>query len=70
VDTAELQPILVSVKDAMKATGLSKMTLYAMLRDGSLRSITAGKRRLVIVSSIHEWIANREKHGLDQLGTK
>jgi excisionase family DNA binding protein len=58
--TALNQRITISVDEAMSATGIGKTMLYELLNDGSIRSILVGKRRLVIVQSIHEWVAAME----------
>jgi excisionase family DNA binding protein len=60
MNTALNQRITISVDEAMSATGIGKTMLYELLNDGSIRSILVGKRRLVIVQSIHEWIAAME----------
>lgn len=57
------QRITISVDEAMSATGIGKTMLYELLNDGSLRSIKLGKRRLIIVESLHELIANMEFYG-------
>jgi excisionase family DNA binding protein len=60
MNTALNQRITISVDEAMLATGIGKTMLYELLNDRSIRSILVGKRRLVIVESIHEWIAAME----------
>ena len=63
MNTALNQRITISVADAMSATGLGKTSMYELLNDGSIRSFKVGKKRLVILESIHEWIANMESYG-------
>ena len=43
-----------TVQEAMAATGLSRSYLYLRMADGSLRTTTAGRRRLVVWSSLLE----------------
>lgn len=47
-----IQPIWVSVVDAMRLTSIGRTTLYKRIADGTLRSTTVGKRRLISVASI------------------
>ena len=66
MNTALNHRITISVDEAMSATGIGRTLLYELLNDRSIRSIKVGKKRLVIVASIHEWIAGQESY--DQLG--
>jgi excisionase family DNA binding protein len=70
MNTALNQCITISVDEAMSAIGIGKTLLYQLLNDGSLRSIKVGKKRLVIVESIHEWIANMESYDIGSLTNK
>ncbi|MBB5343168.1 excisionase family DNA-binding protein [Tunturibacter empetritectus] len=63
MNTALNQRITISVDEAMSATGIGKTMLYELLGDGSLRSIKLGKKRLIIVESLHELIASMESYG-------
>jgi excisionase family DNA binding protein len=46
-------PLLaLSVADAAKAVGLGRGTLYANIKDGSLKSIKVGSRRLITVEEL------------------
>ncbi len=62
------QQITCSPAQAAKRLGLGKTGLYALLRDGSIRSIKHGKLRLVIVASLYEWVETMESFGIGQLG--
>jgi excisionase family DNA binding protein len=66
MNTVLNQRITISVDEAMSAIGIGRTMLYKLLTDGSIRSFRAGKKRLIVVASIHEWIAGQESH--DQLG--
>jgi excisionase family DNA binding protein len=63
MNTALNERITISVDEAISATGIGKTMLYELLGDGSIRSIKVGKKRLIILESIHEWIANMECYG-------
>ncbi|WP_433965128.1 excisionase family DNA-binding protein [Tunturiibacter gelidiferens] len=68
--TALNQRITISVIEAMSATGIGKTMMYELLNDGSLRSIKIGKKRLIIVESIHEWIEAMESYDIGNLSNK
>lgn len=51
-------PISVSVKDAAAMTGLSKWTIYKRLDEKVIQSAYDGSRRLVVVESLRQYIAN------------
>lgn len=42
----ELEPKLVSVKDAVRITGICKSSLYALVRDGKLKPAKFGTKTL------------------------
>jgi excisionase family DNA binding protein len=54
------QRVTISVDETIAATGICKTLLYELLNDGSIRSFKVGKKRLVIVEGIHEWIASQQ----------
>lgn len=44
--------IAVSVDEARRAIGIGKTKLYELINDGSLKTFTVGRRRLVTTASI------------------
>jgi len=50
--------ILISIPEAVSRSGISRSFLYERLADGSIDSVKAGKRRLVVVASLNHWAAN------------
>jgi hypothetical protein len=42
--------------------------MYELLGNGSIQSFKVGKKRLIRVSSIMEWIAEQESYGFGYLG--
>lgn len=52
---AELAPIFVSVKQAAQALGISPWTCYQLLDAGEIESRYQGRRRLVVVQSLHDY---------------
>lgn len=53
-------PILYSFDEAAAALRLSKSLLYELIRSGRLRTVKAGRRRLVPVSALAEYVASLE----------
>ena len=55
--TSSLDPILVSVKDAAGALGITTWSIYQLLRENKIDSRYHGKRRLIVVESLREYAA-------------
>jgi excisionase family DNA binding protein len=53
-----MTPILCSIPSALARTGVGRSFLYERLADGSIRSVKAGRRRLVDVASLTAWAAS------------
>ncbi len=45
-------PLAVTVQRARELTGLGNTTLYALIRDKKLETVTVGRRRLVLFKSL------------------
>jgi excisionase family DNA binding protein len=58
--TALSQRVTLSIDDAISAMGIGKTMLYELLNNGSIRSITVGKKRLIIVQSLYDFVAAKE----------
>lgn len=52
------QPLLLTIPEACKQTGIGRSFLYERLADKSIRSVKAGKRRLVDAASLAAWAAS------------
>jgi excisionase family DNA binding protein len=50
-------PVLYTVDEAVQALRLSRSALYELIRSGRLRSVKAGRRRLVPVEALAEYVA-------------
>jgi len=53
--TINLQPLerrALSIREAARTCGLSRATLYRLLKEGRLATIKIGSRRLVLVSAL------------------
>lgn len=56
----EVPAVLYSVDEAAAALRLSKSLLYELIRSGRLRTVKAGRRRLVPVTALAEYVASLE----------
>jgi predicted DNA-binding transcriptional regulator AlpA len=54
MDTA----ILIPIPEALARSGIGRSFLYQRLADGSVESRKAGRRRLVVATSLSAWMAN------------
>jgi excisionase family DNA binding protein len=59
-------PTLCSIPSALARTGIGRSFLYMRLADGSIRSVKAGRRRLVDVASLDRWAASLPELALKQ----
>jgi len=51
-------PLLLNVDEAAEALRLSRSLLYELIRSGRLRTVKAGRRRLVPVSALGEYVVS------------
>ena len=47
-----IQPLAVTVADACRLSGLGTTTIYELIKEQRLRTVTVGRRRLVIFASL------------------
>jgi excisionase family DNA binding protein len=52
------------IPTACKLSGISRSYLYLVLARGDIRSIKAGRRRLVLVASLRTWLQSLPTGGL------
>lgn len=52
--------MLYNVGEAAEALRLSKCAIYELIRSGQLRTVKVGRRRLVPVEALSEWVAGLE----------
>jgi excisionase family DNA binding protein len=58
MEDADQTPRLLSVSLACRILGLSRTSLYALMASGRIRSVTIGRRRLVPLEAIDEFVAS------------
>lgn len=58
---SQIHPLAVPMKVATKMVGLSKSTMWPMVMDGTLPSVMVGRRRLILVDGLKEFL-NRHLH--------
>ena len=59
-------PISVDIPTACHMSGLSRSFLYEVLAGGEVRSVKAGRRRLVLVDSLRSWLQSLSSGPLAQ----
>ncbi len=57
INTSPL-PILTSVPGAARMVSLSRSRIYELINEGRIKSVKDGKRRLILVASLHEFVAS------------
>jgi excisionase family DNA binding protein len=59
-DLADVPALLYRVEEAAAALRLSRSVLYELIRSGQLRTVKQGRRRLVPVAALAEYVASLE----------
>jgi excisionase family DNA binding protein len=57
-EVADVPAVLYGVEEAAVALRLSRSVLYELIRSGQLRTVKQGRRRLVPVSALAEYVAS------------
>lgn len=50
-------PILLSINDTVRVVGLSRPTIYKLIRAGDLRAVKCGGRTMVPMESVRGYVA-------------
>lgn len=53
-DNAGLKPITVTIETAIALSSIKRTKLYQLINEGRLKTVTIGRRRLVVFSSLEE----------------
>ena len=52
-------PIAVSIHEAQRLLSVSRTTVFDLMRSNELKSFRCGRRRLILLSSIHDYVNRR-----------
>jgi predicted DNA-binding transcriptional regulator AlpA len=47
-----LKPITITIDNGLKLSGLGRTKFYQLINEGTIKTITIGRRRLVVYSSL------------------
>lgn len=67
-NTNEIKPLAVSPSDAAKIAGIGRTKLYDEIASSRIRSLKVGKRRLITVEAIKDWLQAREAENASGVG--
>lgn len=62
-NTLQIPPVLYRVEEAAEALRLSRTAVYDLIRAGDLRTVKIGRRRLVPIQALSEWVASLAEEG-------
>ncbi|MEO1019366.1 MAG: helix-turn-helix domain-containing protein [Pseudomonadota bacterium] len=54
------EPEAVGVSEAARLAGIGRSTIYVAISSGALASVKIGKRRLVRMQALRDWLASLE----------
>jgi excisionase family DNA binding protein len=54
-------PHLLAIKQVIYELGIGRTAVYELIKDGKLRTVTIGRRRLVPLAAMDEFIASLAK---------
>jgi excisionase family DNA binding protein len=55
--TSGLKPLAVTVPTARKITGLGNTTIWQLIKDGKLKTVSVGRRRLIVYASLEQLLS-------------
>ena len=65
-DVADVPAMLYGVEEAAAALRLSRSVLYELIRSGQLRTVNQGRRRLVPVSALTDYVVSLDSGSHEQ----
>jgi hypothetical protein len=48
--------ITATIRDFSRISGLGNTSIYQLLNDGEIESVTSGRRRLILIASYHQYL--------------
>lgn len=67
--TEQIEKVSYSIDEAIEATGIGRTLLFAEIKEGRLGAVKCGKRTLIPVQSLRDWV-NSLPSALDVRGSK
>jgi excisionase family DNA binding protein len=55
----DVKPLAVPVKTACRLVGVGNTTMWALIKSGRVKTVSLGRRRLVIYASLEALLLNR-----------
>jgi excisionase family DNA binding protein len=52
------EPITITIQEAIRLSSLGRSFIYEKLSDGSIESVKASKRRLILFASFKTWLTS------------
>jgi excisionase family DNA binding protein len=52
------EPITITIQEAIRLSSLGRSFIYDRLSEGSIQSVKAHKRRLIVYASFKEWLTS------------
>lgn len=56
-----MERLTATIREGTEITGLSRTKLSELLLNGSIRSLKVGRRRLIPLSALRDWIEGNSK---------
>lgn len=56
---AHVDPIAVPVKEALRIGGLGKSKFWELVRDGEIKTVKIGRKRLVLLGPYRDWLNSK-----------
>lgn len=53
-----VEPVLLTPEEAARALSVSRATVYDLIKEGALRSVTIGRSRRVPTEAVHEYVSS------------
>ncbi len=68
-NTTEIKPLAVSPTEAARIAGIGRTMLYEEITADRIRSLKVGKRRLITIEAIKDWLKAREAENASGAGS-
>ena len=56
-----MDPLAASVSEAARISGVGRTQLYEEMADGELPSCKVGKRRIILIEDLRDWLARKRQ---------